>query len=107
MESDVSGKKIVQGAEEIVAFLNGEGPARTYEVQLPFAVDVKGVRARTGLTQLQFAERFGFSLAAVRHWEQGTRMPEKAARILLTLIDKHPDFVREALRNTGTSLAAE
>lgn len=63
----------------------------------PAVVDVKAIRARTGLTQPEFASRLGFSLWAIREWEQGGRPPEKAARALLILVDKWPEAVIEAL----------
>ena len=44
-----------------------------------------------------FARRFGFSVAAVRDWEQQRRRPEKAARILLRMIERRPELVLEAL----------
>jgi putative transcriptional regulator len=49
------------------------------------------------MTQEAFARRFGFSVAAVRDWEQGRRHPEQAARILLLVIDYNPTVVSEAL----------
>jgi putative transcriptional regulator len=36
-------------------------------------LDVAAMRARLGLTQDQFAARFGFSVATLRHWERGDR----------------------------------
>ena len=49
------------------------------------------------LSQEAFARRFGFSVAAVRDWEQQRRRPEKAARILLRMIERRPELVLEAL----------
>ena len=46
-----------------------------------------------GLSQAQFSEKYGVSLDAVQNWEQGRRVPERSARILLTIVDRHPDFV--------------
>lgn len=43
-----------------------------------------------------FASRYGFSAGAVRDWEQG-RQPERAARILLTIIDREPEFVNRVV----------
>ena len=60
-------------------------------------VDVAAVRARLGFTQEQFAARFGFSVATLRHWEQGDRQPRGAALVLLNLIDRDPKNVLRAL----------
>jgi putative transcriptional regulator len=60
-------------------------------------VDVKQVRERLGMSQPQFALRFGFSAASVRNWEQGRRQPEGPAHVLLAVIDSNPDAVQTAL----------
>jgi putative transcriptional regulator len=54
-----------------------------------------------GLTQDEFAARFGLSVAAVRHWERGSRQPHTAAALLLRLIERHPDLVADALKKKG------
>jgi putative transcriptional regulator len=56
----------------------------------PDAVYAKGVRARTKLTQAQFAARIGVPIETVRNWEQGKRSPRGPARALLKVIDKAP-----------------
>lgn len=43
------------------------------------------------------AARFGFSLDALRNWEQGRRQPDLSARAFLTVIEREPDAVRRAL----------
>jgi len=50
-----------------------------------------------GLSQTQFAARFGFSLDSIQNWEQGHRQPEGPARILLAVIAKNPKAVQEVL----------
>ena len=49
------------------------------------------VRARTKLTQAQFAARIGVPIETVRNWEQGKRSPRGPARALLKVIDAAPD----------------
>ena len=44
-----------------------------------------------------FAEQFGFTVAAVRDWEQRRRRPERTASMLLRVIDKEPEAVLRAL----------
>ena len=63
----------------------------------PGAVDIRKLRDRLGLTQEQFALRFGLELDAVRNWEYGRRAPDAAAKAYLTVIDSDPEAVRKAL----------
>jgi putative transcriptional regulator len=57
----------------------------------PDAAYARGVRARTKLTQAEFASRIGVPIETVRNWEQGKRSPRGPARALLKVIDKAPD----------------
>ena len=54
------------------------------------AAYARGVRARTKLTQAEFASRIGVPIETVRNWEQGKRSPRGPARALLKLIEKAP-----------------
>ena len=97
-----SGRKIITGLSEAIAYTRGQrGGALVREVKVPESIDVPAVRRKLGLSQKEFAMRFGFSLATLQNWEQGHRAPEGPARALLTIIDKEPDAVERALK-TGT-----
>jgi putative transcriptional regulator len=67
------------------------------------AAYAKGVRARTKLTQAEFASRIGVPIETVRNWEQGKRSPRGPARALLKVIDKAPQVAFAVL---GTAKAA-
>ena len=56
----------------------------------PDAAYARGIRARTKLTQSEFAARIGVPIETVRNWEQGKRSPRGPARALLKVIDKAP-----------------
>ena len=60
-------------------------------------VDVRAVRAKTGLSQAKFAELLGIELATLCNWEQGRRDPTGPARALLRAIRKDPVGVIKAL----------
>jgi len=67
------------------------------KIHRPHLVDVKSVRAKTGMTQDQFAAQFGFSTATLRHWERGDRLPHGPALVLLNVIEHNPQAVIAAL----------
>lgn len=91
--------KIIAGLEDALEFARGDTDrARVSTVAIPNAVDARGIRRRLNMSQQEFAMRFGFSLATLRNWEQGRRTPRGPERVLLTLIDRIPDQVQEALR---------
>lgn len=64
-------------------------------------LNVKGLRSRVSMTQEQFAARFGFSVATLRHWERGDRTPQGPALVLLNVIDKNPAAVLSALQDAA------
>lgn len=91
-------KSIIRGLEQALAFAEGTAEKGTYVVHIPPEIDVRAIRGRLGMTQQQFAIRFGFSVNTVRHWEQGRRVPEGPTRAYLLVIDREPEAVQKALR---------
>jgi putative transcriptional regulator len=63
----------------------------------PRLPDVRAIRRKLGLSQKEFARRFGFSVRTVQEWEQGRAVPDRPARILLTVIEKSPKVVERAV----------
>jgi len=92
------GASILRGFEEAIAFAEGTADMSLYQVHIPAEIDVRAIRGRLGLTQQQFAIRFGFSVNTLRHWEQGRRVPEGPTRAYLLVIDREPEAVQKALR---------
>ena len=92
------GQSIIRGLEQALAFAEGTADESKYVVHIPPEIDVKAIRGRLGLTQQEFATRFGFSVNTVRHWEQGRRVPEGPTRAYLLVIDREPQAVQKALR---------
>jgi putative transcriptional regulator len=69
---------------------------RVFPVQTP--EDVRDLRTRMGLSQAQFAQKFGLTLDTVQQYEQGRRRPSGPASTLLRVIDAEPEAVVRALR---------
>lgn len=92
-----AGQRILKSARQALAHAKGEGDGG-FVIHVPEMVDVKAIRSRLGLTQEQFAQRFGFAIGAVRDWEQQRSRPDRSARILLKVIEREPKAVERALR---------
>ena len=60
-------------------------------------VNVRLIREKFGLSQEQFARRFGLRLAMVRGWEDRTLAPDPAAVTLLRVIWAEPEAVRRVV----------
>jgi putative transcriptional regulator len=67
----------------------------------PGAVDVKAIRAKTGLSQSEFAKRYGFNVQTIQDWENSGAQPPSPVRAYLTVIDRFPDVVAKALRGAA------
>ncbi|HTU44361.1 MAG TPA: helix-turn-helix domain-containing protein [Bryobacteraceae bacterium] len=91
------GQRIIDGLGEAIAWSRGENDrVRVTVVTIP-EVDVRQVRRRMGLSQTEFATKFGLPPATLRNWEQGRATPDAPTRVLLAVIAKHPDAVEDVL----------
>lgn len=86
---------IKRGLQEVIAHAEGRAPQT--RVHRPRPVHVKALRDKVSMTQEQFAARFGFSTATLRHWERGDRSPHGPALVLLNVIAHKPKVVTDAL----------
>ena len=82
---------------QAVAYERGELKGRVEVYNVPPAVDVRKIRERTGLSQTDFSNRYGFNRRSLQDWEQGRRMPDSAARAYLHVIANNPVAVHKAL----------
>lgn len=64
-------------------------------------IDVRELRLSLGMSQPEFALRFGMPLSTLRQWEQGRRYPDGAARTLLLVIKHYPEMVCQAIKDRG------
>jgi len=69
--------------------------ARVTTVNLPSAVEA---RAKTGLSQQDFANLLGISARTLQDWEQGRREPTGAAKTLLRVAASHPKILLSLAR---------
>jgi putative transcriptional regulator len=88
--------ELVASVREGGSILRGEKPARRAFAIEP--LEIKKIREAFGLTQEQFAAMLGISVRTLRNWEQGRRVPEGPARVLLQVAAKHPEAVLDVVR---------
>lgn len=94
-------QELVNSVREGGAILRGEtSPTRAFVVEVP---DVKKIRASYKLSQAEFAALLGISVKTLQNWEQGRRIPEGAARVLLQVAAKHPEAVWDVVRTKPTA----
>ena len=65
------------------------------------AMLARGARAKTGLSQTAFSERYGIPAASLRDWEQGRRKPDTATQSYLRVIAKIPEDVAKVLHEAA------
>lgn len=80
-----------EGAEVL---RGGRRASRTSVIGEP---DVRRVRDEFGLSQTKFAALMGISVGTLRNWEQGRRVPEGSARVLLRVVALHPEAVLDVV----------
>ena len=91
------GREVEEALGEVLAHVRGEAELPSRLVDDPTAERIRSLRSRLKLSRRKFAERFGLDERAVQEWEQGRRVPDRAARVLLAVIDHDPETVERAL----------
>jgi len=82
------------------------GRAKPTRVATFKPADVKAIRAKLKQSQSDFALMIGVSVATLRNWEQGRRMPDGPALALLRVAARNPSAVAEALHRAPARGAA-
>lgn len=62
-------------------------PSRIFEHP---EVEIAALRKRLGTSQTEFAEMINVSVATIRNWEQGRRVPQGPAKALLSIVAALP-----------------
>lgn len=85
---------IKAGLEDAIAYAQGdESRGRVVNP----AIDVRGIRTKTGKTREAFAAAYALPIGTVRDWEQDKRRPDAPARALLRVIEADPAHAERIL----------
>jgi len=85
------------GLEDALAYAKGDSSKGRAHRFMTSTVNVKAIRAKTGLTQVEFADTYAFSLSTLKKWETRVRVPDTSAKAYLAVIAQHPRIVRKVL----------
>lgn len=87
--------ELMESVQQMDEIVRGErSPSREFHID---AVQVKKVRAATGLSQAKFAKVIDVPVGTLRNWEQGRRDPTGPAKVLLRAIHNDPKHVLDAI----------
>jgi putative transcriptional regulator len=97
-KSDFEG--LMKGMKEAASFIR-TGELKGGKIHIPVEIDAAAIRAKTGLSQLNFAKQIGVSVATLRNWEQGRRVPDGPAQVLLRMLNQDPKIVQRTLKTAA------
>jgi len=86
----------------VESFARGTELVREHKMALPPPVrgmparEIREIRIRLGLTQIEFAALLNVPKVTAVSWESGTRKPSGAALRLLVVAKHHPEALRAA-----------
>ena len=94
-------EELVSSIREGGKILRGKAkPSRKFVIEAP---NVRKIRTGYKLSQNEFAALMGISVKTLRNWEQGRRVPEGAARVLLQVAAKHPEVIWDVVKVKSTA----
>ena len=86
-------EELLESVREMKAIEKGlKRASRAFTFPPPNA---RQIRRKFRLTQSDFATLIGISVSTLRNWEQGLRVPEGPAQVLLRVVQAHPEAVFE------------
>jgi putative transcriptional regulator len=97
-KSDFEG--LMKGMKEAGNFIR-TGELNGRKIHVPAENVAAAIRAKTGLNQLNFDKQIGVSVATLRNWEQGRRVPDGPAQVLLRMLNQDPKIVQRTLKTAA------
>lgn len=89
-------QELLKSVQEGAKILRGQTkPSRTFKMTPP---DIKEIRKNYQLTQAEFAQLLQVSLRTLQNWEQGRRIPDGPAKVLLRVAAVHPEALLDTVK---------
>jgi putative transcriptional regulator len=76
-----AGQRLIESAEQALAFAKGQAIKADHRVYIPEEIDVKKIRQKFHMSQARFAKHFGFCICILQEWEQGRSVPRGVAKL--------------------------
>lgn len=96
--------KIAEGLNEALEIARGE--RKPAKLHVPAEINVREIRAKTKMSQDDFAAAFGFTVNQIKDWEQNRCRPLGGNRAYLMLIKDHAEQVLVLLQAKSRRKAA-
>jgi putative transcriptional regulator len=96
----------LDAVEKYLLEQNRGGGSQKSEVPTPksgFGHRVRALREKLGLSQSDFARRYGLDLGTLRGWEQGRRKPDRANQTLIGAIEANPSVMASLISKSMLS----
>lgn len=84
--------ELLSSVKETKSIIDGKSKPSRVLLKNP---NPKTIRTKLDLTQEQFANLMNISVYTLRNWEQGRREPEGPAKVLLNVVNYHPEILKE------------
>lgn len=85
---------MIRAVDEVGRHIRGEVQLNTVEI-VPTPINVGRLRKSLGLSQAEFAGRFGVHLRNLQRWESGDDCPDFYEETLLWHIERDPRYVQQ------------
>lgn len=87
---------LIVAMREVLDHVQGKITLESREIEVSRS-EVRAIRQQYALSQQDFARLFGISVRTLQKWEQGRRLPQGPAKVLLNVIAKNPQAVWDVL----------
>lgn len=88
--------ELLKSVREGAKILSGKAkPSRTFQLTSP---EIKEIRKNYSLTQAEFAQLLQVSSRTLQNWEQGRRIPDGPAQVLLRVAAVHPEAILDTVK---------
>lgn len=92
--------ELIEGFDDLAAAREGKRTLRTHKVEYKpikpaTGAEIVALREKLQMSQGVFAQAIHAKPATLKNWEQNRSKPNDQATVLIRILSKHPDLIRE------------